>query len=94
VSTLQPTDSHVIDRGEIRRAMSASARILARLQQGPALIYELAAITLKFTQRISDLRKAGYVVRCSENAEGYSVYTLESKPQGHDVNSAAPGRMF
>ena len=52
--------------------------ILARLRSGPATSWELAQITFKFTQRISDLRKMGYTVECESCGRGNgSVYTLE-----------------
>ena len=38
--------------------------ILERLQRGPASNRELAAISLKYTGRISDLRANGYAVEC------------------------------
>jgi hypothetical protein len=93
VSDLQPRDSHVTDPAEIRRLTGQSAAILARLQQGPATARELSALSLKYTSRISDLRKAGYDVRCREDAEtGVSTYTLDAVPasepgqtQGHDT---------
>jgi hypothetical protein len=57
-----PVDTHVTAPAEIRRLSSQNARILERLQKGPASNYELAQISLKYTSRLSDLRKAGYVV--------------------------------
>jgi hypothetical protein len=101
VSDLQPRDSHVTDPAELRRLTGQSAAILARLQRGPATARELSALSLKYTSRISDLRKAGYDVRCREDAEtGVSTYTLDvpaSEPgqtQGHNTNAPSEGRLW
>jgi hypothetical protein len=94
VSSLQPTDSHVINPQEVRRLTGQNAAILARLQRGPASRWQLQNIACNPTARVSDLRKAGYVVRCAENAEGHSVYTLIPTANGHDLNNAPKGRMF
>lgn len=86
---IQPRDSFVTDPAEIRRLSGQSARILQRLQEGPATARELAALSLKYTSRVSDLRKAGHDVRCREEG-GKSTYWLV-KPRtewhGHDLNS-------
>ena len=87
-----PRDSHVTHPAEIRRAMSAGVRILARLEQGPATARELADITLKYTQRLSDLRKAGYDVQCSEAAGGLSTYYLRGA-RGFNQNAPRDGRL-
>ena len=74
------TDSHVTDPGEQARLSAQSARILARLEQGPATRRELTDIALNVTARISDLRAAGYVVRVIErNRSGRTVYALEAQ---------------
>lgn len=83
-------DSHVTDPHEIARLSSQNAKILARLQQGPASNRELAELSLKYTSRLSDLRHAGYDVRCERGEHGLNIYTLV-QPQrapmaGHDVN--------
>jgi hypothetical protein len=65
---------------ESKRLSSQCQRILALLcEQGMATNSELAAISLKYTSRISDLRQAGYPVVCRENNKttGRSVYVLE-----------------
>ena len=74
-------DSHVTDVAEQTRLSNQSARILARLQVGPATNRELAEISLKYTGRISDLRKAGYDVKVIErdHATGRTVYALETR---------------
>lgn len=53
--------------------------ILHRLQQGPASSADLAALTLKYTSRISDLRKAGHHIQCQHNSSGHWVYFLYDK---------------
>jgi hypothetical protein len=59
----EPTDRTV--PGEARGRLSRQCElILERLRRGPALNAELAEISLKYTSRISDLRKAGYCVLC------------------------------
>jgi hypothetical protein len=66
---------------ELRRLSGQCAAILARLHQGPASNFDLAQISLKYTSRISDIRKAGYDVRVVERdyASGRTVYRLEAK---------------
>lgn len=49
--------------------------ILERLQKGPATSRELVDIAFGYRQRISDLRKAGYNVKCDDSVEP-SVYSL------------------
>ena len=61
-------------RDEARLGKQCEA-ILARLQEGPATSYELAQIALKYTSRISDLRKSGHVVIGKRDVAGF-VYTL------------------
>jgi hypothetical protein len=46
-----------------RTRLSRQCRaILSRLKQGPATNVELATLALKYTGRISDLRRSGYQV--------------------------------
>lgn len=63
---------------EKRRLSDQCARILYRLRQGLATNVELAAISIKYTSRISHLRKRGYDVRCEscDKKTGVSVYSL------------------
>ena len=44
--------------------------ILARLRQGKANNHELARIALKYTGRLSDLRKAGHAIECFDQDHG------------------------
>ena len=50
--------------------------ILDRLRQGPATNRELAGLCLKYTSRVSDLRKAGYDVQVvrHDRATGQTWY--------------------
>ena len=64
---------------EKRRVSKQCALILARLREGPATNRELAAISLKYTSRISDARKTGYDIRVvsQDRASGLTVYELK-----------------
>lgn len=77
--TVPVRDSHVVQPAEVRRLAGQSLRIVQRLQQGRASNFELAQIALKYTSRISDLRKAGYVIRCERYPQGVSFYLLVEK---------------
>ena len=48
------------------------------MKEGPATNRELAAISLKYTSRMSDIRKGGYDVRVKERdaASGHTLYEL------------------
>jgi hypothetical protein len=63
---------------EAKRLSKQSAAILDRLRQGPATNVALAAIALKYTSRVSDLRAAGFDVRVIERSHetGVTVYRL------------------
>lgn len=60
------------------RLNSQAMRMLDRLRQGRATNRELAAISLKYTSRLSDLRIAGYVIELVEHdfKSGLTVYEL------------------
>jgi hypothetical protein len=63
---------------EAARRATAGDRILERLQAGPATNVELAAIALRYSARIFDLRAEGYSITASSRGEhGIVVYTLE-----------------
>jgi hypothetical protein len=51
--------------------------ILERLRLGPATNAELSVISLKYTGRLSDLRKAGYVIDAKRCEGGIWTYTLK-----------------
>lgn len=59
------------------RLAGQNLAILERLRQGPATNAELAELSLKYTSRCSDLRKAGYTIVCERRSGGVCVYRLE-----------------
>jgi|GEM_PF-3012411 len=63
---------------QVRRLSRQCHAIHERLQRGPATNHELARISLKYTARISDLRKAGINVECydHDHATGLTRYHL------------------
>ena len=68
---------------EIARLSNQCRAILERLQRGPATNNELAAISRKYTGRISDLRAAGIGVECykQDRPSGLSWYRLAKRPE-------------
>lgn len=74
--TLHPRDPHVVQE-ERPRLTGQNAAILARLQQGPATNVELAAVALKYTSRLSDVRAAGHRIVCQRLQGGVTEYRLE-----------------
>lgn len=71
-----PRDPNV-DSRDTGRLSGQNIAILARLERGPAYNDELAAIALKYTSRISDLRAAGHKVTCKRVGGGRTMYRLE-----------------
>lgn len=65
-------------RAERRRLSDQCSLILGRLQHGRASNKELSGISLKYTSRISDLRKAMHDVRVvfRDRATGLTQYAL------------------
>ena len=59
------------------RLSGQSVRILAALRLGPATNSQLSCLALKYTSRISDLRKAGYRITCTRVSGGTMIYRLE-----------------
>jgi hypothetical protein len=62
------------------RLAGQTAAIVERLRQGPARNHELAALSLKYTSRISDDRAAGYGIDCERLADGVTEYRLTRDP--------------
>jgi hypothetical protein len=63
---------------EARPRVSRQCReILERLREGPATNKELAAKSLKYTSRLSEIREAGYTVRCVAVDIKNGVYRYE-----------------
>lgn len=77
-----PCDPNVTEVPDKRRLSGQNAAILARLRQGPATNAELAAISLKYTSRCSDLRSFGCEIAVERQAGGTFVYTLVHAPEG------------
>jgi len=77
---LPPTDPHVRSIADVVRLTGQNRAILERLRKGPATNGELAAIALKYTSRISDLRQHGCVILCEKQSEGRAEYVLQSEP--------------
>lgn len=65
------------ERARLARQCGA---ILERLKRGRATNAELAAMSLKYTSRISDLRKAGYAIEVvsRDYKTGVTVYELKT----------------
>lgn len=68
-----------VDEDAAKQSASAD-RILARLREGPATSRDLAAIALKYTNRVSDLRQRGCQIDAERHAGGVWTYTLTSGP--------------
>ena len=73
---LHHKDRHV-PPADVPRLTGQNAAILAQLQHGPATNAMLARLSLKYTSRISDLRAAGYRIKCERMDRGLTIYTLE-----------------
>lgn len=70
--------NHTVHLAEAPRLSKQCAAILERLRSGPATNAELVGIALKYTGRISDLRKSGYDIRViqRDHASGVNTYRL------------------
>jgi hypothetical protein len=81
-SLITVIDSHCTDPTEQSRLSGQSARILARLEQGPASNRQLAEIALKYTSRLSDVRRylkargRSVEVLSRDHASGLTTYGL------------------
>ncbi len=73
---LHPRDPSVA-AADRPRLSGQNAAILARLKSGPETNLTLAKISLKYTSRLSDLRKHGHRIRCDRLGGGVCLYTLE-----------------
>ena len=62
-----------------KRLSKQCQTILEMLTRGPCTNRELSKVALKYTSRISDLRKAGHVIECElDRANGLAVYKLDT----------------
>lgn len=80
----KPATTVEVNRGpsmapEAKRLNGHCLKILERLRQGRTSNKELSGISLKYTGRISDLRKAGHVVKLvsRDRETGLTFYELE-----------------
>lgn len=73
---LPPTDPSV-HPADASRLTGQNAAILRRLRMGAASSLTLAGISLKYTSRISDLRKHGFKIVCERCHDGTNLYRLE-----------------
>lgn len=72
---IAPSDPSVNDEDKPRLTGQNNA-ILMALKSGPQTNIELAAIALKYTSRISDLRAAGHRITNERGVNGVTTYTL------------------
>jgi hypothetical protein len=67
------------DPADVGRLTGQNLKIIERLRQGPATNRELSLISLKYTGRVSDCRRAGYKIVCEKRDGGLTVYSLEAR---------------
>ena len=74
-----PSRAPWADRPRLSKQCQA---ILDRLRQGPTSNRVLATLALKYTGRLSELRRAGYPIgiRSQDHATGLVVYELRGDP--------------
>ena len=75
-----PLCDHTVAEEEKPRLQGECAEILELLQSKARVTNkEMAAISLKYTSRVSDLRKAGHVIKCvdRDHQTGECGYELE-----------------
>lgn len=81
----EPCDPHVAEADKPRLSGQCAA-ILAMLEAGPRTNAELAAVSLKYTSRVSDIRAAGYDVTCQRLDGGTTLYRLGGRSDGTKPN--------
>jgi hypothetical protein len=81
IDYVEPRDPRV-SATEARRLSSQCLRIVERLRKSRATNVELAALSLKYTARVSDLRARGYVIEVvdRDRVSGLCVYELKQEP--------------
>jgi len=77
----EPIRPHFADPQDVPRLTGQNERILARLREGPATNVELAAVSLKYTGRISDIRAwlekhRSQTVVCRKGKGGLNTYEI------------------
>jgi hypothetical protein len=79
VPVLIPTDPNV-DQRDVPRLSRQCRVILAMLREGPQTNDALSRVARKYTGRVSDLRAAGYRIKCTRVGGGVHLYELEKSP--------------
>lgn len=64
---------------EVTRRDGAKERILSRLQRGPASNAELNDIAFRYSARLEELRKRGWLIVSTPQGGGQWMYTLQGK---------------
>ena len=79
-----PSRAPWADRPRLSRQCRA---ILDRLRQGPTSNRDLSGLALKYTGRLSDLRRAGYRIgiHSQNHVTGEVMYVLLGEPDGGDA---------
>jgi hypothetical protein len=74
----EPCDPSIPEAARPRLSRQCRA-IVERLRRGPATNDELSRLSRKYTSRVSDIRKAGYRIKCTalDTAAGLFRYELE-----------------
>lgn len=69
---------------EHERLTRQAGLVLARLQEGPATNMELIPISTRFSARIHELRKKGYIIDTDylSRDKGLTQYTLKGRRDG------------
>ena len=72
-------EARVSVKDEKKRYGNQCETILAKLREGSVTNHELSDISLKYTSRISDLRKAGHVIECVVRSGGLRIYRIKEE---------------
>lgn len=84
----QPVETGTVAQQQ-KRLSGQNMEILARLQRGRATNQELSRLALKYSGRISDLRRAGIDIRLMEHDRRTGVATYALFRDGLEVNGCA-----
>jgi hypothetical protein len=71
-----------VDAVQRPRLSAHCETILGMLREGPVSNVEIAKVSKNHTARISNLRKAGYIIKCKfiDKKSGLTEYTLLKQP--------------
>lgn len=72
----RPSDRHVA-QADAPRLSGQNLIILEMLRIGPVTNGQLAEVSLKYTSRLSDLRKHGYQIKAMNQGNGVWMYSLQ-----------------